>query len=341
MTLRSVGRAFKHDTNIFRDLYPWTTRDQFLCHIKDNIIYRSEDNGSLVAIHKPFGVGINLVQDNNTTKQNQDRLLSRIRGTPKFCIADILQPLSDDLDLKNPLQVISSIDRYCSGIILLSDGTQEAKRRVQKCFDRARCSKEPHYGFRAITYGYPIVPNNYLAEKVGMKLLETDPLGDYKEPVIVTNPSNMYSVTRTRDRAVSRVELKVLKINKELSASLVELFTSSLKWDFPRCYISSKTSFILGDVRFSKRIKEILGKPTQISALNTSHNFDENYGRLNTKISDRLGVNNNAYIPLMLDCFALRLKGFDRSDGKDLLIQSPYVPVHFAHTLERLDLLEL
>lgn len=321
-------------------MYPWANLNQFFNLVKGTIAYKSEDN-SLIALCKPYGVGVHTVLDRNRSKQNQDKLLSRVPSQPRYCMQDILKPLTDELKSEKPYQILKGLDRYMSGLILITNDTERYEKRFHNSLKASRSSKMPPYGLRAITSGYPTIISDTIYERVGVELLEVDEFGDYKEPIIVKTPSRKHVTGHDSEKTSFQAEMKIKKINREYSASLLDLYVSKIKWDFPRCYISSKTSFILGDVRFSKRIREILGKPIQVSAFKSSHRYDDSYEPLNSKLRDRLGVYKNASIPLMLDLHAIRLKGFDRKQKRgDLFIQSPYMPVHFALTAERLNLLD-
>lgn len=325
-------------SEIYRNLYPWTSFNQFFNQIKETIAYRSPDN-SLIALSKPFGVGVYQVQDNNVKKQNQDKLLQKLHGHPRYCISDVLKPLSDELKSPTPYRVLKAPDRYMSGLTLITNDLKKHQPDFHASLANSRCSRMPSYGFRAITSGYPRIKSDRIYEKVGVELIEVDELGDFKEPIIVPQPKSSFK-RHNELKSTFQVEMIVKKINRENSTSLVELYVSKLRWDFARCYISSKTSFILGDVRFSKRIREILGKPIQVSAFKSSHRYEDNYEPLNSRLRDLLGVYKNASVPLMLDLHALRLKGFYRKQKRDLFIQSPHMPTHFAVTAKRLDLLD-
>lgn len=324
--------------NIYSNIYPWRTLPQFVEQLVNTLAYKSEDS-SLIAIHKPFGVGVHNAKDENNKKQNQDKLSLLLQGSPKYSIDDALPHLTEALNLKQPLHVVKSIDRYSSGLVLLSNDPM-MKTRVQKSLDYSRCLSEPSIGTRALTYGIPTIPGDSISERVGVELLEVDELGDYKEPVVYKTPSRKFRQRMDNDKKSFIAKLEIKGTNKELAVSYVELLVSKLKWDFPRCYISSKTSFILGDVRFSKRIKEILGKQMQVAAFKSSVGYDDNFEPLNDKLRHHLGVSKNASIPLMLDVHAIYLRHFGRKKDKDkdLIIQSPYVPMHFAATAERLNL---
>lgn len=326
--------------DIYRNLYPWSDLNQFFDIIKGTIAYVSPDK-ALIAINKPFGVGTFTAEDLNTKKQNVDRLLYKIPGRPRYCLLDILKPLADEFKSPTPYTVIKGIDRYMSGLVLLTNDPDTYQPRFKKAIASGRINKQPPYGLRAITSGYPLLNKNKIYEKVAVDLIEIDELGEFKEPLILPHVTNRHKKNHEHDKTTFQAELEIKKINREYSTSLVELYVSKLAWDFPRCYISSKTSFILGDVRFSKRIREILGRPIQVSAFRSSHRYDDSYEPLNSKLRNRLGVYKNASIPLMLDLHAIRLKGFDRTqERRDLVIKSPYMPVHFALTAERLNLLD-
>jgi hypothetical protein len=172
-------------------------------------------------------------------------------------------------------------------------------------------------------------------------LIEVDELGDHKEPVLSQNPGFSFK-GKHRHKDLFQVELSIKKIERQLASSLLEVYVSKMKWDFVRCYVSSKTSFILGDVRFSKRIREILGKRIQVSAFRSNHKFEDSCEPLSVELQKTLGVKKNSSIPLMLDHHELRLRNFwgSKSQEKDLIIKSPYVPLHFAATASRLNLLD-
>lgn len=328
---------------VYRNLYPWQSLDQFVNQIKNTIAYTSED-GSIIALNKPFGVGIYTVQDKNVSKQNKDKVLAKLAGHPKYCLQDALKPLTDELGSPEPYEVIKGIDRYMSGLTLITNDRKRQQANFRRSISASRHHKWPPYGLRTITSGYPTIKSDKIYEKVGVELVEIDEFGDHKEPVIVKNPSRKFGLGSYNSSSVFQVEMEVKKINREYPSALVELYISKIAWDFPRCYMSSKTSFILGDVRFSRRIREVLGKPIQVSAYKASPYYDDsNYEPLNSALQSRLGVQKNASIPLMLDLHTIRLKNFypkqKNPEKQNLVITSPYMPAHFALTADCLGLL--
>lgn len=321
---------------VYQNLYPWRSLNDFVTQLKSTIAYKSQDN-SLVALNKPFGVGVFKVLDANGSKQNADRILSNVAGSPKYCLSDALDPLTQEFNSPREYTILKGIDRYMSGLTLITND-EKHKEHFKRATATSRINRHPPFGFRAITNGYPTIPSDRIYESVGMELMEVDELGDYKEPIISMNPGSTFQ--RKANRKMYQAELVVKKINREISASLVEMYTSNLMWDFPRCYISSKTAYILGDVRFSRRIREVLGKRMQVSAFKASGRYDDMYEPLGSTISSLLGVKKNNQIPLMLDLNCLRLKNYYKRSKEDLIIQSPYMPLHFALTAKRLNLID-
>lgn len=327
---------------IYRKIYPWRTLDDFVGSIKQTIAFRSEDN-SLIAINKPFGVGTYTVNDCNKSKQNQDKVLYDLVGSPRYCLKDVLKPLSCELKSDQPYEIVKSIDRYMSGLVLLSNQIDLHKIAFTRSVSASRINKTPPFGFRALTSGYPLLNTDRIYEKVGVRMTEIDELGDHKEPVIVKELTQKFDDRNIHDAKSFQAELIIKKINRELSTALIELFVSKLSWDFSRCYISSKTSFILGDVRFSKRIRHILGRKIQVSPLKSSQKYQDDYEPLDEKLRQMLGIKRNSEIPLMLDLHCLRLKNFFPKKGnnnRDLRIESSFMPLHFAATMEVLNLID-
>lgn len=323
---------------LYRDLYPWASLNQFVDQLIETIAYQSEDK-SLIALNKPFGVGTYTVLDHNRKKTNQDKLLGRFASYPRYCVRDALDGLTEHLNSPRPYQVLKSIDRYMSGLILITNDQERHRANLLRAFGATRSNKVPPYGMRAITCGYPILKGDRISEKIGCELVEVDELGDHKEPIITQNPGSTFEHKKPHKRTY-QVEMLVKKINQKNSTSLVEIYVSKLSWDIARCYISSKTSFILGDVRFSKRIREVLGKKIQVSAFRSSHRFDDQHEPLSFELRKALGVSSNAQIPLMLDLHELRLKNYCREGvERDLIIKSPYMPLHFVATARSLNLI--
>lgn len=329
-------------SDIYTNLYPWRSVDEFYQCIKSTIVYKSEDN-SLLAFSKPFGVGTFTPNDNNMSKQNQDRALSRIPGRARYCIADILEPLANEYNSPEPYKVIKGINRYCSGLTIVSNKYDQHRKQYLKAVTDSRSANCPPFGFRAITCGYPLLKSNRISEKVGLELIEVDELGDFKEPIIVHNITRQHKTRHIKDKSTFQTELEVKKINRELSTALVELHISKLSDDFARCYISSKTAFVMGDSRYSKRIRQVLDKKIQVSAFKSSGRYEDGYEPLDKSLRKILQIRGNSWLPIMLDMHRFRLKNFhpkNKAASRDLVIESTQMPLHFAATAEALSLLD-
>lgn len=323
---------------IYQNIFPWRNINDFVDTIRKSIVYTSEDR-SLIAIHKPFGIGIYAARDNNVTKQNQDKLYYRLNGSPKYCLQDALNPISQQLNSKTPYKIIKGIDRYCSGLVLISNDYDSHRKSFLRSLANSRINRLPAYGYRAITSGYPQL-GEQLKEKVGLELIEVDELGDYKEPMIVEKFTNRFIRTHVNNTGVYQVELDVKKVNRDLSVGLIELCVSRTNWDFARCYISSKAAFVLGDVRFSRRIREVMGSKINLSPIK-AYTANEDFEPLSELVRKRLGVKTNSEIPLMLDLHKMRLRNFypkKPAEQKDLVIESDYWPLHLISTANVLKL---
>lgn len=229
--------------HIYRHLYPWKCLQDFVNVLLKNVVY---NDGQLIAIAKPFGVGIHSPYLKVTS--NIFHLLdSAIFGDPKFCIKDGLKLLSKQLGVKK-LQVTKSSDRFMSGIVLLTTSNKTEKKVQEACLASKRHEKSL-YSFLCITKGAPIMASPFIKELVGIKLNVVNEQSKEKEPFIVYNPSRSSFIKQNNIKV--HADLRVLEYNRLLDVALVELGCTSERWKFMRTYLSSKACFILGNVEKS------------------------------------------------------------------------------------------
>lgn len=324
--------------DIYENIFPWRNINHFVDTIRNSMVHISDDK-SLICVHKPFGVGIYVASDKNTKKQNQDKLYYRLNGSPKYSLQDAMEPITQELNSQYPYRVLKGIDRYCSGLVLISNDYDSHRKTFLRSLANSRINNTPSYGYRAITSGYPQISGK-LREKVGVELVEVDELGDHKEPMIVKKTTRRFVDRQVNNTSLYQVEMDLRKVNRDLSVGLIELFVSKTNWDFVRCYLSDKASFVLGDVRFSKRVRTIMGSRVKLSPFKANSAY-EDYEPLNENLRKHLGISTNSQIPLMLDLNKLRLRNFypKKPDGqKDLVIESDYWPLHLISTAKVLKL---
>lgn len=312
----------------YENLFSWRSLDQFVGRLEQGILFE-DDN--IVAIDKPWGVGIH--NAHVTIKKQTSYLMDTLHfGDPRFCIDDALPLLCERLRTKK-LVVGRSIDRFESGIILLSKSDLGSKviSRISRLY---KPQMIPFAKYWCITKGYPIIPGNFISEQITLKKIDVDELADYKEPIIVTKKSftEAFMQNHEQDFTSGRVEMHVLETNKDYAVSLVEIATNQIKFSMVRCYAASKTSFILGDTRFARRVRHVLGKPITLSPPSVP---DDNYEPLPAPIRKRLLVPRNSAVPLMIHLRSIKIPRY--GPGKtDLEITTTQLPDHFDWSLFRL-----
>lgn len=310
----------------YKQVFPWKSLNDLVDILHGNIAYQDKN---FVILDKPWGLGLHKANV-RVHKKNAD-IIEWVGnfGNPKFCLMDAMPLLCEKLNLPN-LQLIQSLSRFDSGLLVFGKHPQ-AGRILNKYKKRALTTNRPYINYVAICRGSPSIPGGFIQEKVCLRMLEIDELGDYKEPVIVYNASQ-----RSREKfkmKTSIMSMKVLDVNKQLATSLVEIRTNKTLHDFIRAYAASKASFILGDVKFAKRVKEILGVPVELSPKLAGR---DGYEPLHFKVLQRLSVQSNSNIPLLSHMYKLNLYGDSRSE--DVEIRCNNLPLHFDWTLQKLNL---
>lgn len=240
----------------------------------------------------------------------------------------------------NSLKVCKSIDRFQSGVVLLCKN-QEGAEKVRKAGRRARAMGQPFMTFWCICRGYPVTSkSDKKIERVGIRLLEVDELGDYKEPVILSEFTTS-QMKREEDFKVVRADCRVLDSNSKLSASLIEISCDTTKWRFIQAYAAFRTSFILGDVRFSRRVGQLLGNPTTLVPQKINSPGYSDYEPLHSKVRKQLKVARNSEIPLMIHHKKIILPMYRWKERESLKIESRMLPPHFEWTAKSLGLISL
>lgn len=308
----------------FRNLYPWKNLNEFVDDLESRIIYN--DLG-IIAIDKPWGVAYHKAVK-TFHKPYSFEALSLVGGEPKFCILDALPILEDRLNL-NKIELVKTIDRYSSGVILFATDPK-TKIKIQKAIKRNKNYRELFYKFHCIAQGFPAIDGDELSEVIRIKLTDLDELADYKEPIIL-DAKYKHPIDKGY---LTRVNLKIKSINKKNASSYLEVSANRVKWNFVRCYVANKAAFILGDLRFSANIKRILGE----QVIETTNKFYKNnqIEPLNKEIRSALKVNTNRKIPIMLHLESIQLKDYMKAG--DILISTKKLPDHFEFALKNLEL---
>lgn len=321
----------------YHNLFEWKSMREFTQMLANNVVY---NDGNLIAICKPWGVGIH-TSHVNINDRNSYLLNNTITGSSKYCISESLETLSQLIGVKK-LKFVKTVDRYMSGILLLATN-ELTEKSVIKSINRSKPMEIPFMKFWCITRGYPDINENTVKERVGIKLIEIDELGDHKESIIISSDKLTNNMRKRKESKYDGLkvctvlsQIKIIDKNKSLSAALVELSSTSTKHHFIQCYLANTASFVLGDIRYSRRVKHIMGTPMSVNP--TKLNFNEDLEPLPNNICKHLRIRGNSYIPLMIHLKSITLPKY--LNKNDLVIDTniPLIPEHFMWTLNKLQL---
>ena len=307
-------------------MYPWKSLDDFARIIHRSIVYEDEN---FIVIDKPWGIGTHDVYPKIHTKNAHIINWASGFGDPRFCLDDVVPLLREKVNCPN-LFIARALDRYESGLVILGK-RQEATQLLRECTLRSRKAKKCYLFYLAICRGTPNMTGNFIKENVVVRMHELDDLGDHKQPVIEYNVAK--SAIKKFQMMQASLSLQVVDSNSKLATSLVEIGTTEVRKRTVRAYAANKAAFILGDVLFASRVKQILGVP--ISVTPTRPGYD-GYEPLHQKVRSHLSVPSNRSIPLLCHLHRIVLQGKKRVP--DIEIQCKELPHHFTWTLEQLEL---
>lgn len=327
----SAGQFTKNDiphtyTHPYFTLYPWKSLDDFARILHQNKVYEDEN---FIVVDKPWGVGIHEVYP-KIHKKNADIIdWASTFGDPRFCLDQVMPLLQEKFRCPN-LFIARALDRYESGLVLLGK-QQESTRILRECSLRSRRGKNCYLYYLAICRGTPNIQGKFVKENVVVRMKELDELGDHKQPVIEYNVSK--SAIQKFDLMKASVSMQILDSNRQTATSIVEIGTSEIRKRTVRAYAASKASFILGDVVFASRVKQILGVPISITPTRPGY---DGYEPLHQKVRSRLSIPSNRSIPLLYHFHRIILQG--NKKVPTIEIQCSELPRHFTWTMEQLDL---
>ena len=242
----------------YKNMYHWKSLREFSQHLADSKVYF---DGKLLAIVKPWGVGIHKVHV-NVNERNSHLAKCMVPGSPNYCVRDSLDHLCQLFDV-NSLRIVKTVNRFASGIILLATD-KDTESKVNKAIRRAAALEVPAMTFWCVTKGWPTICGDSLKERVGLKLLEIDELGDHKQTMIV-RAEDLTNRMRKRNPqsdgmivTPALVELKTVGVNKALGVACLQLSTNVTKWNFIECYLAYKASFVLGNWPLTYRSTSVI-----------------------------------------------------------------------------------
>uniref|UniRef100_A0A1E1X5M5 Uncharacterized protein n=1 Tax=Amblyomma aureolatum TaxID=187763 RepID=A0A1E1X5M5_9ACAR len=323
-----ANRKTSEEQHVYRTLYPWRSKGEFVRDLADSIFYNQD---GLIALSKPYGVPLTL----NFQKEGRSQAMLKRRlhisgfGESPYSLEDACEDLAVHLNVDH-IFIVKPAERYASGVTILASDEQAA-RKVHKAILRAKPMKIPYITAWVIAKGSP--PQSLVQEKVAMKLLQ---VGDTEKHVEVLRE---FSKTAVKGRLVKTafVECKTLSKCTDIAMSLLQVATSNVRNSFLRAYVASLASCIMGDLSPSACLtKHHQGRPLVLSTAAAAAARPQ---PLPDAVCKQLKISNSQQkiIPTMVHYQSLLLPCYHGKD-QHLLLSDPTLPAHFSWTLDRLKL---
>uniref|UniRef100_A0A0P4W657 Uncharacterized protein n=1 Tax=Scylla olivacea TaxID=85551 RepID=A0A0P4W657_SCYOL len=312
-------------SHVYKRLYPWQSSQELAEHLRSTEVYNKD---GLIALNKPYGIGmIKSDRSEATGPHTTVETLDMGIGPPNISAMSQVLPLLKEQYAANHLEIVKSTERWSSGLMLLST-SPKLTEKVQKCFRRSKAMSQPAMMYRAITVGLPNPTS--VATKVAIKLEYVHNSG--KVPVI----AKKYSMSAAKASLVKPVlvEHKILKYNKEVDTSLLEIKAQVSKWHFLRVWATHCYSPVLGDHLYSGRVKTLMGRKILISHHNACLEPQNLPDILYSKLA--LPARSSWMVPCHLHLSTISLSQF--SKDKSNLVLSAAPPEHFMWTCKQLGL---
>ncbi|XP_074603469.1 mitochondrial mRNA pseudouridine synthase RPUSD3-like [Brevipalpus obovatus] len=309
------------ENHIYHKIYPWKNLDDFIQYLSSNVLY---NDGKIIAVHKPFGVGTYFPNAiiKRITQIDPERF-----GDVRYCLKDALPGLASALGVPE-LRVGYTTDRTVSGIALLGVN-QRFQKKISRKVHVAKLFRAAPMQWLCLTSGIPNLKAPTVTEKVGIQKIVLDPRTSGKDFEIVYNPTKNF-LKKDNVKSV-RAQISILEENRSLKSAFVSINCSKTEYNFLTCYLASKQCFVLGDLRFSNRVGQVFGVPISMPP----RSFGVPREPLPKSMAKRLSVDSNRSIPLLLHQKKLCLYNYPVWK-KTVVIENPKLPNYFDWTLKQL-----
>jgi len=301
----------------------FASESQLAEDLAKNVVYNdpTKDRSGLIALNKQAGVGLKSIPEEGT-----------------IGIEDALPTLAEILKVRK-LIVVKSVQKYSSGIVLLSSKDQ-GKIQVDRSLNRSRLRMSFRETYFALTNGFP--RKNSINEVVDMQMerirdlkspLTNEPL---QEPVInrILFSRSMLN-KKKNDICRVGVDVKVISKSQNGHCSLLRIEPFVTQWNFVRVYCADLLSPVIGDHLFSYRAKMLMGKMIRVSP---QHSPDPNAKQQNLPLwlLNQIGLRQGQEheLPLHLHLGRMYLPGYFGAN-KNLIIHARPRP-YFQGTAEML-----
>ncbi|XP_054933047.2 uncharacterized protein [Dermacentor andersoni] len=216
---RSSREDSENKKHVYRNLYPWKSKGEFVRDLAGSIFYNQD---GLIALSKPYGVPLsfNFHKGGRSQSMLKQRLHVSGFGESPYSLEDAIEGLAVHLNV-DQIIIIKSAERYASGVTILASN-ERAAQSVQKAVLRAKPMQIPYTTAWIIAKGYPV--RDEVKEKVAIKLV---PVNESEKRVEVLRE---FSKTASKTRLVKTVlvECKTLSKNTSMAMCLLQVAASNV-----------------------------------------------------------------------------------------------------------------
>lgn len=313
----------------YRTIHPWKSVEQFSKDLMAGIIF---NDGGLIALNKPYGISKNyMVEREESDNKDLSCTQKNVPNAVNYTLSDALSHIQEELGYPT-LSIIKSPPKYMSGVMLLATNDQVAKL-ILKSYTQAPSMHVIPNTYWVVTTKRPIQTSGKKA--VALKI-ELSPCGTKQKPVIVKS----WHVNEEKRRTVKKltVKFKLLADSKHKVGSLLEIESSTRKWNAVRLFAASTLlSPILGDNICGSLVQNIMGtdmviNPFLEAAMRPPKLPKELLSLLKITSADQVIIPTHIHLRKVV---LLNYLGRD----KHLTLEAPLKP-EFAWTCERLELEE-
>jgi len=302
--------------NTFAKLNKWKSQATLVDHLKKNVVFYNpkEDEHGLVVINKPYGLPIKKAEDS------------------EYCLEGCIGALATLLGEKQ-LHVIKSVERFCSGIVLLGT-SEDTEKHMLKSVKKSKTKRMLTSGYIGLVMGHAKLP----AMDTGQVLLEECPSVEkplfsdrHKEPVIYRNLSTTYSAIQRRNAKLFHMGADLIANSGTHPVSLVRLDPGQVKNHFPSVWLADQGHPLLGDHMYDYRSSSLMGHKVKVGL---KHTQASRMQKLPPTVRERLELKKGEEwkIPKHLHHHRIHLPDF-LGKGKDLTVRAP-LPPHFIKSCQ-------
>ncbi|CAG0912264.1 unnamed protein product [Notodromas monacha] len=254
----------------YRTVSPWQTKAELIDELKSNILHLDEN---MVVLNKPYGLLNYGYPATRADRAKNYALYMGVAAADRFHLHGCIPELENITGLEN-LKIASTIDRFCSGPVILC--TPSGSEQVEKLKSAGNLRRS----YLALTVGAPVPPTR---DTFGF-VVRMDPLQTNRDLTAFTafssQPVISFDYPKRRENRLKEgmifVKCSYATLSSRHGAAVVRLQISKSSKNSIRLITSHMLSPILGDHIFGARVKHILGVPVPVSPRNRASEGPQN-----------------------------------------------------------------